>query len=136
MAAKVYKLKWKHFNANQEYNLHELLFTKKNENADVTLVTDDQVAFPAHKFVLSSCSPVLKNLLPNNPHPHPLIYLNGVKGFELNSLLQFIYIGKTEFHQSRAKKFFESGRDLQIQKLSQPFIAIHAFILIHYWTKI
>ena len=45
--------------------------------SDVTLVSDDQRPFQAHKYVLSAFSPVLKDILLNNPHPHPLIYLRG-----------------------------------------------------------
>ena len=120
MSTNVYKLKWKHFNSNQNYSLNELF--NKNENADVTLVTDDKVTFPAHKIVLSACSPILKELLINNLHPHPIIYLNEVKRFELNSLLEFVYLGKTQFHQSRMEKFLETARNLQIKQLSYQFI--------------
>ena len=50
----------------------------ENTFADVTLVSDDQIMIPAHRFVL-----VLKNILVNNPHSHPLLYLRGVKKQEL-----------------------------------------------------
>ena len=119
MSTDVYKLTWKHFNVNQDTSLKAIF--SNNENADVTLVSDDKVAFPAHKFILSACSPVFKDLLLKNPHPHPMIYLNGVKRFDLDSLLQFIYFGKTQFFQSRMEKFFEIGKDLQIEQMSQPF---------------
>ena len=109
----VYNLKWKHFKVNQDSTLEEL-FTKNNNQADVTLVSDDKVAFPAHKFILGACSPILKDLLINNPHPHPMI--------ELSSILQFIYLGKTQFFHSRMQNFFETGRELQIKQLSQPLI--------------
>ena len=91
----VYNLKWKYFTVNQDSSLEEL-FTKENNQADVTLVSDDKVAFPVHKFVIGACSPVLKDLLTKNPHPHPMIYLNGINKFELNSILRFIYFGKTQ----------------------------------------
>ena len=120
MATGVYNIKWKHFNVNQDYSLNCLF--KKHKNSDVTLVTDDKVAFPAHKFVLSACSSVLKDLLLKNPHPHPIIYLNGVQNVELDSLLQFMYLGKTQFHQSSIEKFIENGKNLQIKQLSPPLI--------------
>ena len=109
-----YHLKWKHFKVNQDNSLKEIF--SKNQNADVTLVSDDKVLFSAHKFILSACSPVFKDLLLNNPHPHPMIYLNGVKKFELDSLLQFIYLGKTQFYLSKMEKLLEIGRDLQIKQ--------------------
>ena len=64
------------FDVNLECTLKEL-FTKTDQ-ADVTLVSDDKVAFPAHKFVLGASSPVLKDLLVENPHPHPIIYLKEI----------------------------------------------------------
>ena len=52
------------------------LLIKENSFCDVTLVSDDQIRFQAHRYVLSTFSPVLKNIFLNNPHSHPLIYLN------------------------------------------------------------
>lgn len=121
MSTDVYNLKWKHFYSNQSSCLIDL-FTKNN-NTDVTLVTDDKAAFQAHQFVLSACSSVFKDLLLNNPHPYPMIYLNGVKKCELDSLLQFIYLGKTQFDHSRMEKFLKNGRDLGIKQLSQPLVS-------------
>ena len=62
----------------------------ENSFYDVTLVSDDQKPFQAHRYVLSIFSPVLKNILFNNPQSHPLIYLRGVNHQELYSILQFI----------------------------------------------
>ena len=108
MVNDVHNLKWKFFTHNQDSALEEL-FIKNNNQADVTLVSDDKVAFPVHKFVIGACSPVLKDLLIKNPHPHPMIYLNGVKKVELSSILRFIYFGKTQVFQSRMEKFFKTG---------------------------
>ena len=116
MVDEVYNLKWKYFNDNQDSTLEEL-FTKNNNQADVTLVSDDKVAFPVHKFVIGACSPVLKDLLTKNPHPHPMIYLNGINKFELNSILRFIYFGKSQVFQSRMEKFLEIGKELKIKQI-------------------
>ena len=89
----VYNLKWNYFSINQNSTLEDLF--SQNHQPIVTLVSDDKVAFRAHKFVLGAGSPVLKDLLLNNPHADPVIFLKGVKSFELNSILQFIYLGKT-----------------------------------------
>ena len=116
----VYNLTWKHFKLNQDSSMKEMF--SSNENADVTLVSDDKFTFPAHKFIISAGSSVFEDLLINNPHHHPMIYLNGVKKIELDSFLQLIYLGKTKFCPSRMEKFFEIVRDLQIKQLSQPLI--------------
>ena len=93
MVDKIYNLRWKYFNTNQDSTLKEI-FNKKNNQADVTLVSDDKNAF---KFVLGASSPVLKELLISNPHSHPTVYLKGIKKIELNSILQFIILT----HQSQ-----------------------------------
>jgi hypothetical protein len=73
---------------------------KVNTYSDVTLVSDDQIEFKVHKFVLSACSacsacsPVMKDLHLDNQHPHPLIYLRGVKHQEVQSMLEFMYLGE------------------------------------------
>ena len=65
------EMPWKTFPTHLNSSLsHE--FTENNLS-DVTLVSDDQIQFHAHKIVLSAYSPVLKHLLLNNPHQHPLI---------------------------------------------------------------
>merc|ERR1712142_368502 len=115
MSIDVYNLKWNHFNVNQSRSLKDLFI--KNSYSDVTLVSDDQLTFPAHKFVLSACSHLLKELLLNNPHPNPTLYLGGVESLELNYLLQFVYLGTTQLYHERMEKFFEAGRKLGIKQL-------------------
>ena len=72
-----YDLKWKTYSDHLVGVFKEL--GEDGNFADVTLVSDDQVQTKAHKVVLSACSPVLKTLLVNNPHSHPLLYLRGIK---------------------------------------------------------
>ena len=120
MSNDVYNIKWNNFNANQNQMLKHLLTL--NNYTDVTLVSDDQFVFQAHKFVIGSCSPILKDLILNNPHPNPTVYLRGINSLELNSILQFIYLGTAQFYQNRVESLFENGRELQIKLLSQPLI--------------
>ena len=120
MPQDIYKLKWNHFNGNLDFNLKELLFG--NKLTDVTLVSDDKIAFKAHKFVLGACSPVLRDLLIETFHPQPTIYLGGIHSYELEAILYFLYLGKTQFYQSRMKKFFEAGKELQINQLKDDLV--------------
>merc|ERR1719427_2231148 len=105
MEQETFCLSSKNFQSQLQTILKEL-FTE-NTFADVTLVSDDQIQIPAHKFVLSDCSPVLKNLLLNNPHSHPLLYLRGVKQLELQSILQFMYLGEARIYQERINVFLD-----------------------------
>ena len=56
---------------------------------DVTLVCEDK-QIEAHKLVISSCSPVLENILKLNQTFHPVIYLRKVKYRDLQNLLNFM----------------------------------------------
>ena len=84
--------------------------------ADVTLVSDDQIQTPTHKVVLSACSPVLKTLLVNNPHSHPLLYLRGIKQSELQALLKFMYFGETQIFADRINDFVSVAKDLEVKE--------------------
>ena len=81
----IFSLKWKNLNSNFTSGISDVF--AENSFTDVTLVSDDQVPFQAHKFVLSALSSVLKNILLENPQSHPLIYLRGVNHQELDSIL-------------------------------------------------
>ena len=97
-------LKWKNFTPNVSSRVSDV-FTE-NSFCDVTLVSDDQKPFQS-KF-----SSVLKNILLNNHHPHPLIY----------SILQFIFLGKASVNRSNTKRFAQAAKDLQIKKLAENII--------------
>ena len=95
----------------------------ENWFCDVTLVSDDQKPFKAHRYILSFFSPVLKNILINNPHSHPLIYLRGVNHQDLASIMQLIYAGKTSVYHSNFKSFTQAAKHLQIKKLAENILA-------------
>ena len=50
--------------------------TLEDKFADLTIVSGDELLdYQVHKFVLSAVSSVFKEILLNNPHEHPLMYL-------------------------------------------------------------
>ena len=124
MQQNIFSLRWKYFHTNISSSLKDLY--TETSSTDVTLVSDDQIQFQAHKFVLSACSPVLKNLLLNNPHSHPLIYLRGVKQQELGSILQFMYHGEVQIDKSNINTFLQGAKDLQIKQLFCDFVTGYA----------
>ena len=117
MDQETFCLKWKTFPTHLACTFRDL--ATEGHFADVTLVSDDQIQIPAHKIVLSACSPVLKNLLLNNPHSHPLLYLRGVKQQELQSILQFMYLGEATIYQDRINEFMNIAKDLEVKELSK-----------------
>ena len=86
--------------------------------ADVTLACDDRKQFLAHKFVLSASSPLFKEILCNNKHPHPLIYLKGVKSGALEHVLDFLYRGEVNIYQERLNDFLAAAEDLELKGLT------------------
>ena len=107
----------KTFNNHLLSHLSDLL--TEHSYSDVTLVSDDQIAFQAHKFVLSASSPVLRNLLLNNPHSHPLIYLRGISRQDLHSIIQFMYTGEFKVHSDQIDSFVNAAKDLEMKELFQ-----------------
>ena len=112
-----YDLKWKTFNEHLVEVFKDL--GEEGHFADVTLVSDDQIQTPAHKVVLSACSPVLKTLLVNNPHSHPLLYLRGIKQTELQAILKFMYFGETQIFENRINDFVSVAKDLELKEISE-----------------
>jgi len=90
--------------------------------ADVTLVSDEQSIFHAHKAVLSTCSPLMKEILISNPHPHPWIYLRGVQHQDLQTVLQFMYLGSSMHCKNRAETLLEIARKWQIKQLEEAIV--------------
>ena len=96
----------------------EDLFTE-GKFMDVTIVSDDQVPFLAHKVILSVHSPVLKDLILDIQHEHPLIYLRGIESEELRAVLEFMYLGKVEVNQLRKIEFCRVAKELKMTQLCQ-----------------
>ena len=95
-----------------------------NSPSDVTLVSDDLQQFQAHKYILGIFSPVLKNILLTNPHPNPMIYLQGIKGKDLHNILEFIYHGNSLVDYSAMNRLSQAAEDLQIKQLTNKILKV------------
>jgi len=85
--------------------------------ADVTLVTDDKKHIEAHKNILSACSSVFKEILQiNSDNNHQVIYLRGIQHYEMKCILQFIYLGESNFHEERIEEILLVAKNLGIQE--------------------
>ena len=62
----------------------------------------------------------LKQILVDNPHEHPLIYLNGVRESELQSLLQLMYKGETKYKKGQREPFLKLIQHLEMPGLIFP----------------
>ena len=108
-------VRWKEFKPPLMENLQELFHEK--HFADVTLVSDDGIQLTAHKVILSACSSVLRNILLNNPHQQPLLYMRGIKKTHLISILRFMYCGETKIHQHSVDEFVTICKDLKVNDI-------------------
>ena len=90
-----YTLIWHTYPEHLSGMMKDMLTTQ--DFADVTLVCDDKKSIMAHKNILSACSPVFKDILqlPTQSN-HPVIYLMGIQFSEIESILQFMYLGEAK----------------------------------------
>jgi len=87
------------------------------EFADVTLACEDGQQVEAHKVILASSSPFFLNLLRRNRHPHPLIYMRGLKSEDLVAMLDFLYYGEANVYQENLDSFLAVAEELQLKGL-------------------
>merc|ERR1719378_802774 len=97
--------------------LHDMM--SSNEMTDVTLVSEDKKQFKVHKVVLSASSPVFKSIISDNILSSPIIYLKGIQSMEIESILQFLYLGQATFYQERMNEFLTVAKSLEIKEISK-----------------
>ena len=83
--------------------------------ADVTLVCEDGRQIKAHKFVLASSSPFFNALLKKNIHPHPLIYMRGLRSEDILAMLDFLYLGESKVFQENLDSFLALAEELKLK---------------------
>jgi len=83
------------------------------------LVCDDKRQLKAHKIVLSACSTVFKGILENLPENNSVIYLRGIHHQEMESILEFMYLGVATFYQDRMQEFLNVAKSLEIKEISK-----------------
>ena len=110
-----FSLKWNDFNHNVCKTFSSL--RHQEEFYDVTLVSDDQQQFSAHKVVLSACSEYFGNVLKKNKHSHPLLCLDGISSKELNSILDYVYHGEAQVFQDDLDRFLSIAEKLKMKGL-------------------
>ena len=107
------RLKWNNFQDNVRTSFGSL---RQDTNfSDVTLVCEDGQQFELHKVVLVSSSSFFKNLLTRNKHPHPLIYMRGVRSEELAAIMDFLYQGEANLLQDGLGSFLVLAEELQLK---------------------
>ena len=113
---KKYIFHWHSYSDHLREALNEMMLS--SEFADVTLVTDDKQQIRAHRNILSAASPVFKSILQIDcKNTNPVIYLRGIQHSEMESIMQFIYLGQAKFYEERMSEFLMVSKNLEIKDL-------------------
>ena len=108
-----YTLTWQTYSDHLRGMMREMMTS--GDFADVTLVCDDRKSIRAHRNILSACSLVFKDILqlPTQSN-HPVIYLMGIQFSEIESILQFMYLGEAKFYEERMNEFLAVAKSLSL----------------------
>ncbi|KAK3882165.1 hypothetical protein Pcinc_013439 [Petrolisthes cinctipes] len=113
-------LRWNNFGTTMTAALHSL--HEGGDFVDVTLAADG-TQMKAHKLILSACSPYFRDILKNNPCPHPVIILREVSIEDLEAMLAFMYEGQVNVSQTRLHTFMKLAEALQVRGLTDTHAA-------------
>ena len=83
----------------------------------MTLACEDGQQVEAHKVILAASSPFFQKLLAKNKHPHPLIYMRGMKSDDLLAIVDFLYRGEANVFQENLDSFLAFAEELQLKGL-------------------
>ena len=108
-------LQWNDFQDNIKSAFGNL--REDNDFADVTMACEDGQQVEAHKVILADSSPFFQRLLGRNKHPHPLIYMRGVKFDNLLAVLDFLCRGEANVYQEDLDSFLAIAEELQLKGL-------------------
>lgn len=97
---------------NENMSMLKNLFDTK-VFSDVTLLTEDKVLVNAHRFILSSRSKTLKNLLMIQDYGSHLT-VECIRSDVMMLLLEFMYTGHTNIEQDKVGIFIEAARYLKL----------------------
>ena len=109
-------LQWNDFKENITSSFKEL--REDRDFTDVTLACEDGAQYEAHKVVLASSSPFFMELLKKNKHPHPLLYMRGLKSEDLMAILDFLYQGEANVLQDNLDAFLALAEELKLKGLT------------------
>jgi len=115
MSSNQYHLSWNDFESNLSVAFREI--REEKDFFDCTLSCGSE-QIQAHKIILSACSPVLRTILKQNPHQHPLLYLKGVSFKDIQALLNFMYHGEVNVSVEELNSFLSVAKELKVKGLT------------------
>ena len=111
-------LKWDDFKDNIKLSFKEL---KENENfADITLVCENNQLIKAHRVILASSSPILKDIILNIKESNNLfLYMRGIDAKNMSYLINFIYNGEVNIYQEELNDFLTLADEFKLNGLAE-----------------
>ena len=109
-------LKWNDFQENLTSAFQGL--RNDQDFADVTLACEDGTQIETHKVILASSSPFFMEILKRNKHPHPMIYMRGLKAEALVAMVDFLYYGEANVNQESLDTFLGLAEELRLKGLT------------------
>ena len=109
-------LQWNDFKDNVTSSFREL--REDVDFTDVTLVCEDGKQMEAHKVILAASSPFFKEILKRSKHPHPLVFMKGLKSEDLLAILDFLYFGEANVLQENLDSFLALAEELRLKGLT------------------
>ena len=111
-----YSLKWETYSDHLKSMIKDMMINE--DFSDVTLVTEDKKHIKANRNILSACSPVLKDIFQKERHSSSTtMYLMGIQYSEMESIMQYIYLGEATFYVERMEEFLAVAKSLEIKEL-------------------
>ena len=112
-----YSVKWHSYSDHLRSMMKELMMNE--DFSDVTIVTEDKKRIKANMNILSSSSPVFKDILKKEKQSSQIIFLRGIQYSEMESIIQFIYLGEATLYEDRTNEFLSIAKLLEITALCQ-----------------
>jgi len=109
----MYSLKW----GNHQKSLAPAFKSLRinGDFCDVAIACENRI-FETHKLVFATSSSVFNNILRRYSHPHPMIYLRGLKASDM-ALLEFMYCGEVKVKEDQLQSFLAAAQELNVQGL-------------------
>ena len=110
----MYSLKW----GNHEKSLAQAFKRLKSDGGfcDASIACEDRI-LETHKLILATSSSVFSNILRHYSHPHPMIYLRGIKASDMDALLEFMYCGEVQVKEDKLESFLAAAEELKVEGL-------------------
>ena len=109
-------LKWNDFQENLNTTFEAL--RNDREFADVTLACEDGNQVQVHRVVLAYSSPFFMDILRKSKHPHPFLYMRGMRASDLEAMVDFLYYGEANVTEENLDNFLLLAEELKLKGLT------------------